>query len=154
AAIGTSPRRIILGFMVATRFLSMWVSNTAATMMMIPVGLAVVYQASLSMRGGEHESDLGKFEMSIVFGIGYAATLGGLAKLTGSLPLAVIPAIVGRIFGVGTGFGSWMMFGVPIVVKPLPLARIYLTSIKFQVGYIQLSGGVESFRDEKMALGR
>ena len=52
AAIGTSPRRIILGFMVATGFLSMWVSNTAATMMMIPVGLAVVYQASLSMRGG------------------------------------------------------------------------------------------------------
>lgn len=154
AAIGTSPRRIILGFMVATGFLSMWVSNTAATMMMIPVGLAVVYQASLSMRGGKHESDLGKFEKSIVFGIGYAATIGGLGTLIGTPPLAVLSATVGRIFGESIGFGTWMMFGVPIVVILLALAWLYLTSIKFKVGFTHLPGGAESIRDEKRALGR
>ncbi|WP_026126778.1 SLC13 family permease [Nocardiopsis xinjiangensis] len=154
AAIGTSPRRIILGFMVATSFLSMWVSNTAATMMMIPVGLAVVYQASRSMRGGEHESDLSKFEKSIVFGIGYAATIGGLGTLIGTPPLAILSATVGRIYGESIGFGTWMMFGVPIVVVLLSFAWFYLTNIKFKVGFKHLPGGEESIRGEKRALGR
>lgn len=154
AAIGTSPRRIVLGFMVATGFLSMWVSNTAATMMMIPVGLAVVYQASRSMRGGEHESDLSKFEKSIVFGIGYAATIGGLGTLIGTPPLAILSATVGRIYGESIGFGTWMMFGVPIVVVLLAFAWFYLTGVKFKVGFKHLPGGEESIRGEKRALGK
>ena len=154
AAIGTSPRRIVLGFMVATGFLSMWVSNTAATMMMIPVGLAVVYQASRSMRGGKHESDLSKFEKSIVFGIGYAATIGGLGTLIGTPPLAILSATVGRIYGESIGFGTWMMFGVPIVVVLLAFAWFYLTGLKFKVGFKHLPGGEESIRGEKRALGK
>ncbi|GHD25651.1 SLC13 family permease [Nocardiopsis kunsanensis] len=153
SAIGTSPRRIILGFMVATGFLSMWVSNTAATMMMIPVGLAVVYQASRSLRGGEHASDLSKFEKSVVFGIGYAATIGGLGTLIGTPPLAILSATVGRIYGESIGFGTWMMFGVPIVVVLLAIAWFYLTGIKFKVGFKHLPGGEESIRGEKRALG-
>ncbi|WP_308215244.1 SLC13 family permease [Sinobaca sp. H24] len=75
--IGVSTNRIILGFMLATGFLSMWVSNTASVMMMIPIGLAIVYQVTQALKNEEgHESDLKKFEKAIIFGIGYAGTIG------------------------------------------------------------------------------
>ncbi|MEU4282950.1 SLC13 family permease [Nocardiopsis dassonvillei] len=154
AAIGTSPRRIVLGFMVATGFLSMWVSNTAATMMMIPVGLAVVYQASRSLRGGEFADDLPRFEKSVVFGIGYAATIGGLGTLIGTPPLAVLAATSGELFGESVSFGGWMVFGVPIAVVLLALAWFYLTGVKLRVRFRQLPGGREIIREERRSLGR
>ena len=153
AAIGTSPRRIVLGFMVATGFLSMWVSNTAATMMMIPVGLAVAYQAARSLRGGEYHDELPKFEKSIIFGIGYAATIGGLGTLIGTPPLAVLSATVGELFDETISFAQWMLFGVPIVIILLTLTWLYLTGVKFKVRFKQLPGGEELIRDEKAALG-
>lgn len=153
AAIGTSPRRIVLGFMVATGFLSMWVSNTAATMMMIPVGLAVAYQAARSLRGGEYHDELPKFEKSIIFGIGYAATIGGLGTLIGTPPLAVLSATVGELFDETISFAQWMLFGVPIVIILLTLTWLYLTGVKFKVRFRQLPGGEELIRDEKAALG-
>lgn len=153
SAIGTSPRRIVLGFMVATAFLSMWVSNTAATMMMIPVGLAVVYQAAQSLRGGEHAAELPKFEKSVVFGIAYAATIGGLGTLIGTPPLAILAATVGELFGETISFGRWMMFGVPIVVILLSFTWFYLTHVSFKVRLKHLPGGAELIRSEKKALG-
>ncbi|WP_047869805.1 DASS family sodium-coupled anion symporter [Nocardiopsis sp. RV163] len=154
AAIGTSPRRIVLGFMVATGFLSMWVSNTAATMMMIPVGLAVVYQASRSLRGGEFADDLPRFEKSVVFGIGYAATIGGLGTLIGTPPLAVLSATTGELFGESVSFGGWMLFGVPLAVVLLAIAWFYLTGVKLRVRFKQLPGGREIIREERRSLGR
>ncbi|MEU1900282.1 SLC13 family permease [Nocardiopsis dassonvillei] len=154
AAIGTSPRRIVLGFMVATAFLSMWVSNTAATMMMIPVGLAVVYQASRSLRGGEFADDLPRFEKSVVFGIGYAATIGGLGTLIGTPPLAVLAATTGELFGESVSFGGWMVFGVPLAALLLAFAWFYLTGVKLRVRFRQLPGGREIIREERRSLGR
>lgn len=152
--IGTSPRRIILGFMVATGFLSMWVSNTAATMMMIPVGLAVAYQAARALSDGEHLDEIPKFEKCIVFSIGYAATIGGLGTLIGTPPLAILAAITGEIFGQSISFGGWMLFGVPIVILLLAFAWFYLTFVKFRFGFTQLPGGREVIREEKALLGR
>ncbi|GAB2524810.1 SLC13 family permease [Nocardiopsis aegyptia] len=154
AMIGTSPRRLVLGFMVAAGFLSMWVSNTAATMMMIPVGLAVVYQASRSLRDGEYADDLPKFEKSIVFGIGYAATIGGLGTLIGTPPLAILSATVGELFGGSISFAQWMMFGVPIAVLLLAFAWFYLTGVRFKVRFKHLPGGAEIIREERRSLGR
>lgn len=154
SAIGTSPIRIVLGFMVATAFLSMWVSNTAATMMMIPVGLAVVYQASRSLHGGEHESDLPKFEKSVVFGIAYAATIGGLGTLIGTPPLAIFAATAGTLFGETVSFGGWMLFGVPIVILLLAFTWFYLTKVVFRVRFKHLPGGAELIKSEKSGLGR
>jgi sodium-dependent dicarboxylate transporter 2/3/5 len=153
SAIGTSPKRIVLGFMVATAFLSMWVSNTAATMMMIPVGLAVVYQAAHTLRGGEHAAELPKFEKSIVFGIGYAATIGGLGTLIGTPPLAILAATTGELFGETISFGQWMMFGVPIVILLLAFTWFFLTNVSFKVRFKHLPGGAELIRREKKALG-
>lgn len=153
SAIGTSPRRIVLGFMVATAFLSMWVSNTAATMMMIPVGLAVVFQASHSLKGGEHAAELPKFEKSVVFGIAYAATIGGLGTLIGTPPLAILAATVGKLFGETISFGQWMLFGVPTVILLLAFAWFYLTNVAFKVRFKHLPGGAELIRNERKGLG-
>lgn len=153
SAIGTSPRRLVLGFMVATAFLSMWVSNTAATMMMIPVGLAVVYQASRSLKDEDHANELPKFEKSIVFGIGYAATIGGLGTLIGTPPLAILAATVGELFGETISFGGWMLFGVPIVVLLLAFTWVYLTNVSFKVSFKHLPGGADLIREEKRSLG-
>jgi sodium-dependent dicarboxylate transporter 2/3/5 len=151
--IGTSPRRIILGFMAATGFLSMWVSNTAATMMMIPVGLAVAYQAAQALRNGEHAAEVSKFEKCIVFSIGYAATIGGLGTLIGTPPLAILAATTSEIFGQSVSFAGWMLFGVPIAVLLLAFAWFYLTFVKFRFGFTHLPGGREVIRGEKNSLG-
>ncbi|WP_460774987.1 SLC13 family permease [Nocardiopsis nanhaiensis] len=151
--IGTSPRRIILGFMVATGFLSMWVSNTAATMMMIPVGLAVAYQAAQALRNGEHATEVPKFEKCIIFSIGYAATIGGLGTLIGTPPLAILAATTGEIFGQSVSFAGWMLFGVPVAILLLAFAWFYLTFVKFRFGFKHLPGGKEVIRGEKKSLG-
>lgn len=152
--IGVSPRRIVLGFMVATAFLSMWVSNTAATMMMIPVGLAVATQAASSLNEEEHSSDLPKFEKSIVFGIGFAATIGGLGTLIGTPPLAILSATVGELFGETISFGTWMMFGVPLVVALLLSTWFYLVSVRYKVSFRELPGGEELIQEKRKGLGR
>ena len=152
--IGTSPRRIVLGFMLATGFLSMWVSNTAATMMMIPVGLAVATQAARGLREGNHAADIPRFEKLVVFSIGYSATIGGLGTLIGTPPLAVLAAITGELSDQTLAFGTWMMFGLPIVVILLAIGWLYLTVVKFRFGFSELPGGKQAIHDEKSSLGR
>ena len=151
--IGTSPRRIVLGFMVAVAFLSMWVTNTAAAMMMIPVALAVTYQAAQVMRGGEHESEVPKFEKCLIFGVGYAATIGGLGTLIGTPPLAFLSGVVRETFGETITFAQWMLFGVPMVILTLAFCWFYLTFVKFKFEFKSLPGGRDVIRDEKEGLG-
>lgn len=151
--VGTSPRRIILGFMIATAFLSMWVSNTAATMMMIPVGLAVAYQTARVLRDGQYADEVPKFEKCIVFAIGYAATIGGLGTLIGTPPLAILAATTSQMFGQTISFAGWMAFGVPVVVVLLAFAWFYLTFVRFRFGFTTLTGGRQVIRDEKRSLG-
>lgn len=154
AMIGTSPRRIILGFMVATSFLSMWVSNTAATMMMIPVGLAVAYQAAQALKDGQYADEIPKFEKCIVFAIGYSATIGGLGTLIGTPPLAILAAVSGELFGQTISFGAWMLFGVPIVIALLAFVWFYLTFVTYRFGFAELPGGKDVILQEKSLLGK
>ncbi|MBY4208052.1 SLC13/DASS family transporter [Rhodococcus fascians] len=151
--IGTSPRRIILGFMIATSFLSMWVSNTAATMMMIPVGLAVAYQAAQALKNGEFVEEIPKFEKCIVFAIGYSATIGGLGTLIGTPPLAVLAAVSGELFGQTISFGAWMLVGVPVVILLLAFTWFYLTFVVYRFGFTELPGGKDVILQEKSSLG-
>ena len=89
--LGTSINSIVFGFMAATGFLSMWVSNTAAVMMMLPIGTAIVYQVTqeLNKTEGDHSDEIDKFSKSLIFGVGYGGTIGGLGTLIGT------PVLVG-----------------------------------------------------------
>lgn len=153
SVIGVTPQRIVLGFMVATAFLSMWVSNTAATMMLIPMGLAIVHQASVSLKGGKYASELPKFEKSIIFGIGYAGTIGGLGTLIGTPPLSILAATVGQLYDTEITFGGWMAFGVPLVIILIPILWLYLTKVIYKVNFKELPGGKDQIIQQRKALG-
>ncbi|GAW91220.1 SLC13 family permease [Calderihabitans maritimus] len=166
--IGTGPNRIVLGFMVATAFLSMWISNTATTMMMTPIGLAVILQVA-SLIKGEHASkataeaaatrdvDLspGKFNFgtALMLGIAYAASIGGVATIIGTPPNNILVAAVEKMFGQEISFARWMMYGVPIAVISLILTWIYLVKVAFPIKLRELPGGMKVISEEIKKLG-
>jgi len=157
-AIGTSPARMTLGFMVATAFLSMWVSNTATAMMMVPIGLAVIQQAtgfdSDHLRESGHNAGAQfNFGRALMLGIAYAASIGGVATIIGTPPNTVMAGMVEKMFGVQIGFGQWMLFGVPLAVITLAIAWLLLTKILFPTGDMELAGGAKIINDEVKKLG-
>ncbi|AMK12780.1 SLC13 family permease [Pseudodesulfovibrio indicus] len=157
-AIGTSPGRMIMGFMVATGFLSMWVSNTATAMMMVPIGLAVIQQATgydsdhLRDSSGNVGPEF-NFGRALMLGIAYAASIGGVATIIGTPPNTVMAGMVEKMFGVQIGFGQWMMFGVPLAAITMLIAWLLLTKILFPMGGMELAGGAKIINDEVKKLG-
>ncbi|MFL1673704.1 SLC13 family permease [Paenibacillus dendritiformis] len=154
SVIGTSTQRILLGFMAATGFLSMWVSNTAAVMMMVPMGLAITAQIASTLAGKPEEEELPKFEKSLIFGIGYAGTIGGLGTLIGTPPNIILVAQMNELFGITISFAQWMLFGVPVVLLMLFSTWLYLGRMKFRTSIRQLPGGRELIQSERSKLGK
>ncbi|MGD7006903.1 SLC13 family permease [Metabacillus sp. 84] len=156
SVVGTSTSNIILGFMIATGFLSMWVSNTAAVMMMIPIGTAITYQVSQALKGSKEDlsAEEEKFSKVLIFAIGYAGTIGGLGTLIGTPPNIILAGIVSELYGVQISFGSWMLFAVPIVILLLFSTWIYLIKVSHPVKIKKIPGGKELIKNEKRALGR
>ena len=158
-AVGTSPDRIILGFMVASAFLSMWISNTATTMMMVPIGLAVIGQAAESLKtGGKGDIDLSptrfRFGTSLMLGIAYASSIGGVGTLIGTPPNVFLAGFIESTFGVQISFAKWMVVGVPLAVVMVFLTWIYLTKIVFPVEMKEIPGGRPFIDKEIGRLGR
>lgn len=158
AAIGTSPNRIILGFMVATAFLSMWISNTATTMMMLPIGLAVISQAvdlfnSEAKPEERREPEEFGFGTSLMLGIAYAASIGGIATLIGTPPNAILAGVVEETYGYTINFASWMLVGFPLSALMLAVTWLYLTRVACPAGITRLPGGREVIRKELEKLG-
>jgi sodium-dependent dicarboxylate transporter 2/3/5 len=111
-----SPRRIVLGFMLASALCSMWISNTATVLMMLPIALAVLEQ-----------DDSHALDAPLLLGIAYAASIGGLGTPIGTPPNVVFLAVYREHTGSAPSFLNWMQIGVPAVVVLLPLAWIWLT---------------------------
>lgn len=153
SVIGTSTQQILLGFMAATGFLSMWVSNTAAVMMMVPMGLAITAQIASTLAGKPEEEELPKFEKSLIFGIGYAGTIGGLGTLIGTPPNIILVAQMNELFGITISFAQWMLFAVPVVLLMLFFTWLYLGRMKFRTSIRQLPGGRELIQSERSKLG-
>ena len=158
--LGTSPRKLILGFMVATGFLSMWISNTATTMMMFPIGLAVIMHAKL-MIGKERmgiSTEPGRFNFGIglMLGIAYAASIGGIGTLVGTPPNIVFAGVLKSLFpgAPEIEFFEWMKVGIPLVIIFLPIVWFYLTYIILPPRLRKIPGGKEVIEDDLKALGR
>jgi sodium-dependent dicarboxylate transporter 2/3/5 len=151
--VGLSPPRMVLGFMIASGFLSMWVSNTATTMMMVPIGMAVVEQAR---RGGRDPDDprLDDFAKCLMLGIAYASSMGGVATLVGTAPNGVMVAMIGKMFGVEIGFAQWMLFGVPLSTVMIALTWVLLTRVLYKTREVELAGSAELLEQELAELGR
>ena len=156
--IGTTPNRIILGFMVATAFLSMWISNTAATMMMITIGLAVLKQI-ISEVESDPELDVDtspenfQFGIALMLSIAYAASIGGIATLIGTPPNAIMAGIIETHFATSISFGNWMLFALPLSITMLLITWYYLTHYAFRSEIDSLPGGKEAIQREIIELG-
>ena len=153
--VGDTPDRIVLGFMVATAFLSMWLSNTATAMMMVTIGMAVTTQARQLLQAEGIQCSDGEFRFGIVLmlGIAYAASIGGIATLIGTPPNALLAGIVEETYGLRIGFAEWMMFGVPLSIAMLASTWFYLTRIAYPDDLRRLPGGRHAIRDELTRLG-
>lgn len=128
--VGSSPRRLVLGFMLSTALLSMWISNTATAMMMMPVAIAVIEQTRRKDASGPLSDPFG---VALMLGIAYAASIGGVATLVGTPPNAIFIGILDSLYGIQIGFLDWMKLGVPVSVTMLAICWYLLTRVLYRL---------------------
>ncbi len=150
--VGTSVVNIILGFMLATAFLSMWISNTATSVMMLPIGLAIVSQLKDNPTTVEDENQI--FGKALMLAIGYSATIGGIGTLIGTPPNLVFAGVLDEIFGIEITFSEWIVFGLPISLGLLSICWFYLTRIGFKFKQKEFPGGRAEIKRQLDALGK
>lgn len=147
--VGTRPGAIMAGFMFACALLSMWVTNTATAMMMLPIGMSVVALAAEDMP----EEDAADFGPALMLAIAYACSIGGLGTLVGTVPNALLAGFMEETYGVQIGFVQWMFVGVPLVVAGLPITYIVLSRVAFSFSHEAVPGLGLHIRERRIALG-
>jgi sodium-dependent dicarboxylate transporter 2/3/5 len=150
--VGTNVVYIILGFMIATAFLSMWISNTATAVMILPIGLAIVSQLKDNPKTIEDENLI--FGKALMLAIAYSASIGGMATLIGTPPNLVLAGVVKETYGVEITFSQWFKFGFPISVLLLYICWFYLTKIAFKFKQKSFPGGREEIINQLKSLGK
>ena len=149
--VGISPGRILLGFMLATSFLSMWMSNTATAMMMVPIALSIILKLEESLG----EKKMGTYSIGLLLGIAYSASIGGVATLVGTPPNLSFARIVSIIFPEMTeiSFADWFIFALPVTVLLFVLAWLLLYAMyKPKKSWKKVH--INQFREEYNALGK
>jgi sodium-dependent dicarboxylate transporter 2/3/5 len=149
--IGGGPSRIVFGFMLASAFLSMWISNTATAIMMVPIGLAIVSQLEERFGTGETHG----FTVALMLGIGYACSIGGIATLVGTPPNLSFARIFEITFPAAEpiAFGQWLLMALPVTAVMLVTTWVVLTKVVFRAP-ASLRVDRRIVDDEYAALGR
>ncbi len=147
AKFGSKPEALILGFMIATALLSMWVSNTATTLMMVPIAMSVA--ESLSPDGKIRNP----FTIGLLLAIAYSASIGGLGTVVGTPPNALLVAYLSENLGVEIGFAQWMGLGVPVVAVLIPSCWLLLTKVVYKEMPVNNSLGGEIIQQELADMG-
>ncbi|MGB3682822.1 MAG: DASS family sodium-coupled anion symporter [Rubrobacteraceae bacterium] len=174
-AVGTSPVRMIGGFMIATGFLSMWVSNTATTVAMLPIGLSVLVLV-LGNPGSEPEGateagtgsspeagsagqqpvtgqGASNFATCLMLAIAYSASIGSLATLIGTPPNLFMASFLEEEYDVSIGFGTWMLVGLPLAVVFMFITWVLLTRFIYPPEMEEISGGREVIQGQIDEMG-
>ncbi|MEZ4265221.1 MAG: SLC13 family permease [Myxococcota bacterium] len=151
--VGTSPRRLILGMMLATALCSMWISNTATTLMMLPIGAALVHEAEV--RAGRNTAAVKAFGTALFLGIAYASSIGGLATPIGTPPNLIFMGVYSKTFPdrPPISFFGWMVWITPISAVLLAFTWLWLTRVAQRVSATLPVGGRELLRGELTAMG-
>jgi len=149
--IGTNISKIILGFMVATAFLSMWISNTATAVMMLPIAMSIVAQVQDNPKTEKNENLI--FGKALMLSIAYSASIGGMATLIGTPPNLVFAGYVEETYGIEITFLQWLKFGVPIAIPLLVIAWLYLTKFAFKFKQKEFPGGKEEINRLLVLIG-
>lgn len=149
---GSRPRHLVAGAMLATAFLSMWISNTATAMMMMPIAASLI--TVMHWEGGELSGpERQNFATAIMLGIAYAASIGGMVTLIGSPPNALMASFMGQEFGVEVTFARWMAIALPVALVMLPACWAVLTRLVFPVPDTPHEGSEHALQEAHAALG-
>ncbi len=147
--VGTKPSQLIGGFMIATGFLSMWVSNTATAVMMLPIGISVLTLVATVSDGKPPK----RFGIALMLGIAYSASIGSLGTIIGTPPNALMVGYLAETHDIQVGFGQWMLVGVPMSVVFMFIAWFLLTQVIYKPEIKEIPGGRQLIRDEYKKLG-
>ena len=126
---GTSPDRVILGFMIATAFMSMWISNTASTVVMLPIAMSVI-NLLINDEDGFSKPDK-NVALSVMLGIAFAANAGGIATVIGTPPNSVLIGLLENEYNIQISFVKWMSFGLPFSILLVSIVYLILVKILF-----------------------
>ncbi|WP_420572092.1 SLC13 family permease [Kordia sp.] len=121
---GTTPNRVILGFMIATAFMSMWISNTASTVVMLPIAMSVI-KMLINDEDGFTKKDR-NFSLAVMLGIAYSANAGGIATVIGTPPNSVLIGLLENEYGIEISFFNWMLIGLPFSIILITIAYFIL----------------------------
>ena len=150
--IGGDIKKIILGFMLATAFLSMWISNTATSVMMLPIGIVIIKQ--LQDNPNFSESQGNNFAKALMLSIAYSASIGGVSTLIGTPTNMVLAGAVSQIYNYEISFFEWFIFGFPLSLIILFFSWYYLTRVAFSFDDLSMPGGSEEISKLRQGLGK
>ena len=125
--VGTGERNLVIGFMVSTALISMWVSNTATTIMMLPIGLSVISM----VRNQKTKSKA--FPVALLLAIAYGASIGGFGTLIGTPPNALLVAFIQEQYGIQIGFAQWLIIGLPASITLLVITGLWLSRFGYKL---------------------
>ncbi len=148
---GTGANGIIFGFMLATNLLSMWISNTATTVMMLPIAISVV---QLLFEDHTFTRKERRFALSLMLGIAFSANVGGIATLIGTPPNVVFAGFIRQEYGLEIGFLQWMLMGVPLSILFLLIIYILLTRVFYPSQLHEVASSGKLIEQELKKLGK
>ena len=150
--IGGSTDKIILGFMLATGFLSMWISNTATTVMMLPIALSVINQLKDHPETLENENKV--FGKALMLGVAYSASAGGIATLIGTPPNLIFAGFIHENFNIEISFFQWMKIGFPVSIILMLFIWWFLTKYAFKLNKTGFPGGKDEIKKILSKMGK
>ncbi len=148
---GTTPNKVVLGFMIATAFMSMWISNTASTVVMLPIAISVI-KLLIDDQDGFTKGDK-NFALSVMLGIAFSANAGGIATVIGTPPNSVLIGLLESEYNTQISFLKWMTMGLPFSIIMVSLCYVVLVKIMFPCNDIQFSASANVISSELKSLG-
>ncbi|GAA0819292.1 DASS family sodium-coupled anion symporter [Colwellia asteriadis] len=146
--VSPKPSHQIGGLMIVTAFLSMWMSNTATAVMMLPIALSII-----QMVNQKQSNNNGHYAKAMLLAIAFSASIGGLATLIGTPPNALMAAYLSDSYGIEIGFAQWMMVGVPLTTVMLVFCWFILTKIRYKVNQGETVNTNNLFKEKLLELG-
>lgn len=149
---GGNGRSLVGGFMLASALISMWVMNTSTTMMLLPIAVSIITVVHKTVAGLSEKAKV-DFQYSLLLGVAYGATIGGIGTLVGTAPNAMFAAFMQENYGTSIDFARWMLVGLPMSAVMLPLAWLALTRWVFTVDFVNSHEGRATLRQMKADMG-
>lgn len=151
---GTSGNGIILGFILSTALISMWISNTATAIMMLPIASSVTALLANELGGHKDDPRFQKFATGLMLAIAYAASIGGMATIIGTPPNVVMVGFMKRFYNLDVSFTSWMIVGIPMMLLALTACYLLITRVLFVNSLPSIEGSHELIQRKYEELGR